>query len=128
MNRAPRILIVDDEDQNLVFYEQALRLENFAIVTARDGLEALDKFEKFQPDLVLCDLMMPRLNGYEFCARLRHKSTGRHVPIILLSALDESEVKPLALENDANLFLSKPVDPATLTASIQALLRLGQPA
>jgi len=124
----PKVLIVDDEDQNLDFFEQVLTGESFTVAKAHDGLEALDKFEKFAPDIVLLDLMMPRLNGYEVCSRLKRHPQARKVPIILLSALDEIEVQPMALQSGANIFLHKPVGAETLAANVRALLRLAQAA
>lgn len=122
----PKVLVVDDEDQNLDFFEQVLTREKYTVAKAHDGIEALDRFEKFEPDIVLCDLMMPRLNGYEVCSRLKHRPSSRRVPIILLSALTDDEVNPMALQSGANLFLNKPVDPDTLLANISALLKLAK--
>lgn len=119
-------LVADDEQQNLDFFQTILAAEQFTVVQAHDGIEALDKFDKCRPDIVLVDLMMPRLNGYEVCARLKRNPRARGVPIILLSALDEQETKPLALQNGANIFLHKPVDADTLLSSVHALLRLAR--
>jgi DNA-binding response OmpR family regulator len=121
-----KVLIIDDEEANLDFFEQTLRAEKFTVVKAHDGIEGLDKFDKFLPDIVLCDLMMPRLNGYDVCARLKHNPRAKGVPIILLTALAEEEAKPAALASGASLFLNKPIHADTLLANVHALLRLRQ--
>ena len=121
-----KVLLADDEERNLEFFEQVLKAEGYVVIKAHDGIEALDKFDKSQPDIVLVDLMMPRLNGYEVCARLKRNPRARGVPIILLSGLDEEETKPTALRHGADAFLSKPVDAETVLAHVRALLRLAQ--
>jgi DNA-binding response OmpR family regulator len=123
---AIKVLVADDEERNLDFFEQVLKTEGYIVIKAHDGIDALDKFSKCQPDIVLVDLMMPRLNGYEVCARLKRNPQARGVPIILLTALDEEETKPVALHHGADAFLSKPVAGETLLAHIRALLRLAQ--
>lgn len=121
---APRdkILLVDDEEANLALIEALLEHENYTIIKARDGVEALDLFEKIQPNLVLLDLMMPRLNGFEVCKRLRHLNSSRYVPIIMLSGYDDTDAKRQALEVGANDFLRKPVEGIELLARIRSHL------
>ena len=119
-----KILVVDDDEQNLMLFEQVLRRANHTVVKARDGIEALDKFDKCQPDLVLLDLMMPRLNGYDVCCRLKNNVHAQTVPIIMLTAIDEHEARATALQMGADDFLVKPVDPTELMARVRALLRV----
>lgn len=128
MSQPPiKVLVVDDDEANLDFFEDVLRQENFAIVKARDGIEALEKFDQYQPDLVLLDLMMPWLNGYDVCARLRRHPRARNVPIIMLTGLEEKETRPAALESGVDDFLTKPVDRDELLAHIHAVLQLTRP-
>jgi CheY-like chemotaxis protein len=122
MNTAPRILLVDDNEQNLEVYEAVLREHRYGVTKARDGIEGLDRFEKYQPDLVIVDLMMPRLNGLEFCARLRRSPRGRAVPILVLTGLDEPAARQKARQNGASDFLAKPFQTATLLQHVRALL------
>jgi len=123
-----KILAVDDEETNLDFFETVLSRENFVLIKARDGIEALEKFDQCQPDLVLLDLMMPRLNGYDVCARLRRNPRAHNVPIIMLSGLEKDDTLPAAIVSGVDDFLSKPVEPDVLLAHIHALLRMTRPA
>lgn len=127
MNLPPTILVVDDNEATLDFYEALLRGRNFTVVKARDGIEALDRFQKCQPQLVIVDLMMPRLNGLELCQRLRHLPGGRHVPILAISGLDDEQTKVSARESGATDFLSKPFQSAEFVRRIQALLSAAAP-
>jgi len=117
-----KILLVDDEETNLTLIEAVLEHENYTIIKARDGVEALDLFEKVQPDLVLLDLVMPRLNGFEVCKRLRHMHSSRYVPIVMISGYDDTEAKKHALEVGANDFLRKPVESIELLARLRSHL------
>ena len=123
MNERPaRILIVDDEELNLVLIEEILAGENLLITKARDGIEALDKFDKFQPDLVLLDLLMPRLNGFEVCAQIKRSAAGRTVPVIILTSLDESEAETEVRRRGADGLLNKLFLYETLVDRIRTLL------
>jgi len=124
MNPKPCLLLVDDDERNLIFYEALLQGRGFTIVKARDGLEALDRFPKCRPDLVIVDLMMPQLNGFEFCARLRHTPYGRSVPILMITGLNEETMREKALQSGANDFLPKPFQSAEFVRRIHALLNL----
>jgi DNA-binding response OmpR family regulator len=128
MSQPPlKILVVDDEEHNLDFFETVLTEENFAIVKARDGVEALEKFDQCQPDLVMLDLMMPRLNGYDVCSRLRRSRRAQNVPIIMLTGLEKDDTLPAALHCGVDDFLTKPVDREELLAHIRALLQVTRP-
>jgi DNA-binding response OmpR family regulator len=126
-DRPARILIVDDEEQHLSLIQEILVNERCILVKARDGLEALDKFEKFQPDLVLLDLLMPRLDGFEVCAQLKRSASGRGVPVIILTSLAEDEARIEAHRRGADGLLTKPFLCETLCdrvhAALPALLR-----
>jgi DNA-binding response OmpR family regulator len=117
-----KILLVDDEEQNLNFFEDVLTPENYSIAKARDGFEALDLFDKFQPDMVLLDLMMPRLNGFEVCSRLKQNTRTRQTPIIMLTGLDDEEARAHARQLGVADVLLKPVERDRLLAHVRAQL------
>jgi CheY-like chemotaxis protein len=81
-----KILVVDDEPDTLLPLTRALEADNYAVVGAVDGAEALRKVSNETPDLILLDLMLPKLNGYEVCMRLKEDPATRHIPVIMLSA------------------------------------------
>jgi len=115
-----RILIVEDEESVLDPLELLLSKEGFTIETARDGREALDKFAKTNPDLILLDLMLPEVSGTEVCRQIRAKS---QVPIIMLTAKDTEVDKVVGLELGADDYVVKPYSKAELVARIKAVLR-----
>jgi two-component system response regulator RegX3 len=115
-----RILIVEDEESVLDPLELLLSKEGFTIETARDGREALEKFVKTNPDLILLDLMLPEVSGTEVCRQIRAKS---QVPIIMLTAKDTEVDKVVGLELGADDYVVKPYSKAELVARIKAVLR-----
>jgi DNA-binding response OmpR family regulator len=114
------ILLVDDEDavQKLLTYP--LEREGFRVVSARDGEEALEVFSAENPDLVVLDIMLPRLDGLEVCKRLRARST---VPIIMLTARDDELDKVVGLELGADDYITKPFSIREFRSRVRALLR-----
>jgi two-component system, OmpR family, response regulator len=120
MPDSPTILLVDDEDalQKLLTYP--LEREGYRVVAARDGQEALDRFAAEQPDLVVLDIMLPKVDGLEVCKRLRAKST---VPIIMLTARDDELDKVVGLELGADDYITKPFSIREFRSRIRALLR-----
>ena len=117
-----KILIVEDEDSVLDPLELLLGKEGFSIETAKNGREALDKFWKVSPDLVLLDIMLPEVSGTEVCRQIRAKS---NVPIIMLTAKDTEVDKVVGLELGADDYVVKPYSKAELVARIKAVLRRG---
>jgi two-component system response regulator RegX3 len=115
-----KILIVEDEESVLDPLELLLSKEGFLIETARDGQEALEKFAKTNPDLILLDLMLPEISGTEVCRQIRSKS---QVPIIMLTAKDAEVDKVVGLELGADDYVVKPYSKAELVARINAVLR-----
>ena len=115
-----KILIVEDEESVIDPLELLLSKEGFTIETARNGREALEKFEKVLPDLVLLDLMIPIISGTEVCRQIRAKS---QVPIIMLTAKDTEVDKVVGLELGADDYIVKPYSKAELVARIKAVLR-----
>jgi DNA-binding response OmpR family regulator len=117
---AKRILIVDDEPRYLRLLEANLRTEGYEVATAQDGVQALDVFSSQPIDLVLLDVMMPRLDGFGVCQRLREFS---NVPIVILTARGEEQDRVRGLDLGADDYLVKPFSATELLARVRAVLR-----
>jgi len=115
-----KILVVEDEESVLDPLELLLTKEGYSIVTARDGKEALEKFDQSSPDLILLDLMLPEISVTQVCRQIRSKSS---VPIIMLTAKDTEVDKVVGLELGADDYIVKPYSKAELVARIKAVLR-----
>lgn len=124
MGERDKILIVDDDSLNVKLIVASLSPGPYEYATASNGLEALEKVEKEMPDLILLDIMMPGLNGFNVAARLKEDPATRSIPIILITALDGSDNKVRGLEAGADDFLNKPIHAAELQARVKSLLRL----
>jgi two-component system cell cycle response regulator len=118
-----RILVVDDVLANVKLLEARLSAEYFDVRTASDGLEALRLCARGAFDVVLCDVMMPGMDGFEVCRRLKADPATAHVPVILVTALDGSSDRVRGLEAGADDFLTKPVDELALIARVRSLAR-----
>jgi two-component system, OmpR family, alkaline phosphatase synthesis response regulator PhoP len=118
---ADLILLVDDEPSIISLARMYLERDGFRVQSAGDGLAALDAITQHSPALVVLDLMLPRLDGFEVCRRLR--SGGNSVPVIMLTARDEDTDKIVGLELGADDYLTKPFNPRELVARIKAILR-----
>lgn len=121
-----RILIVDDEEPGRDILENLLRRENYQLFFAADGLQALEVAQAQQPDLILLDIMMPEIDGYEVCRRLRHDPNLSEVPVLMLTALDDRDSRLQGIEAGADDFLSKPFDRIELRLRIRTILRLNR--
>lgn len=119
-----RILIVDDEPRYLRLLEANLRTEGYEVVTASDGLQAIETFSSQPIDLVLLDVMMPHLDGFGTCQRIREFS---NVPIIILTAKGEEQDRVKGLDFGADDYLVKPFSATELLARVRAVLRRAQP-
>src|SRR5512136_2028104 len=115
-----KILVVDDDQPSVKMISYLLKEEGHAVSSAKDGQEALDVVEKDQPDLIIMDVMMPRMDGLEATRRIRQIM---NVPIIILSAKGETTDKVAGLQLDADDYLAKPFEPAELLARVHAVLR-----
>ncbi len=124
MGRAS-ILAVDDEPQNLELLEAYLIME-YDVIFASNGEEALQKLEEENIDLILLDVMMPGLDGYEVCKRVKENESNPYIPIIMITALSEKEDLIKGLESGAEEFLTKPVNKLELQTRIKSLLKLKQ--
>ncbi len=120
---AKRVLIVDDEPRYLRLLEANLRTEGYTVVTAADGMQALDAFSAQPVDLILLDIMMPRLDGFATCQRIREFS---NVPIIILTAKGEEQDRVKGLDLGADDYLVKPFSATELLARVRAVLRRAQ--
>ena len=124
MAREPRILIVDDNPTNVELLKSQLKPYPYILETAYDGEEALERIGKRLPDLVLLDIMMPRISGFEICKRLKSDKRTHFIPIIVITALQEPSDKIRAIELGADDFLVKPINRLELTTRIKSLLRM----
>jgi adenylate cyclase len=118
------ILIVDDEPFNVDLLEQELEDLGYRTIAARDGKEALDKVAAEGPDLILLDVMMPVMDGFSACRRLKQSDETRLIPVVIMTALDGLEDRIRGIEAGADDFLTKPANPRELAARIQTALRL----
>jgi cyclic di-GMP phosphodiesterase len=122
--RGATILIVDDFDANVRLLERLLRPQGHRVVAAGNGEDALQQVRAAQPDLVLMDVMMPKLNGFDACRRLKSDASTRLIPVVLLTALQDSDSRIRGLEAGADDFISKPYNAAELQARVRSLLRI----
>lgn len=119
---AEKLLIVDDDVNALKLIGYTLYREGYEIVVAQSGQEALAKAQKETPQLVILDIMMPGMDGYEVCRRLRATPQTAQVPVIMLTAKSQVEDKVAGFQAGADDYLTKPVIPAELVARVKALL------
>src|SRR4029077_4249850 len=119
-----RVLVVDDILSNVKLLEAKLTAEYFDVVTAFNGLECLAKMAESVPDIVLLDVMMPGMDGFEVCRRIKSDPNIAHVPVVMVTALDQPSDRVAGLEAGADDFLTKPVDDAALFARVRSLVRL----
>jgi two-component system cell cycle response regulator len=121
-----RVLVVDDVEANVRLLEAKLTIEYFDVVSCHDGAAALALAAETQPDLILLDVMMPGMDGFETCRRLKAQAETRHIPVVLVTALDGREDRIRGLEAGADDFLTKPIDDVILFARVRSLTRLKQ--
>jgi two-component system, cell cycle response regulator len=119
-----RILVVDDVPANIKLLEARLLADYFEVLTATDGAQALEICGRTHVDLVLLDIMMPEVDGFEVCARLKSNPRTTHIPVVIVTALDLPEDRVRGLEAGADDFLTKPVNDLQLMARVRSLLRL----
>jgi len=119
-----RVLVVDDILANVKLLEAKLTAEYFDVVTAQSGQEALDLIEDNYPDIILLDVMMPGMDGFEVCRRIKANPASMHIPVVMVTALDQSSDRVQGLECGADDFLTKPVDDIALFARVRSLVRL----
>ena len=109
-----RILVVDDDELVLSALDELLKPEGYEVETVLRAPEAIDRLDKNGYDLILLDIIMPEMDGFELCRKIREKENYRETPIVFLTAKSRQEDKVVGLEAGANLFLSKPISPEKL--------------
>lgn len=119
----PKILIVDDEIDTLLPLKRSLEVEDYMVVGASNGHEALMKARAEIPDLILLDLMMPEMDGYEVCAKLKKDALTKNIPVIILTAKDAVRDKVKGLDIGADDYVTKPFNLNELKARVKSVLR-----
>ncbi|MCK5114148.1 MAG: response regulator [Phycisphaerae bacterium] len=123
-NSCSKILVVDDNEQNLELLVAYLDDLDCCVTTAVDGIDALDKVEQDKPDLILLDIMMPRMSGFEACRKLKSDPGTRDIPIVMITALNELGDIERGVESGTDDFITKPVNRLELVTRVRSLLRV----
>jgi len=124
MKQKSKVLVVDDEDRILRLMEALLTPLGYEVLLAHDGEDAVQKVREIPPDLILLDIMMPKMNGFEVARRLKENENTQIIPIVMVTALTAVEDRIKALEAGADDFLTKPVDKTELKARVHSLLKV----
>ena len=119
-----RVLVVDDIAANVRLLEAKLLVEYYEVLTANDGATALEIVADAMPDIVLLDVMMPGMDGFEVCQKIKENPATAHIPVVMVTALSEVSDRVKGLEAGADDFLTKPVNDLALFARIRSLVRL----
>jgi len=122
MDKAKKILIAEDNAEVRRILSMRLEINGFNVVSVENGEEALKEVKKEKPDLIMLDLMMPKINGFETCRMLKFDDKYKDIPIIVLSALDQQGDREKAVENGADAYFIKPFDLELLTTKIRSLV------
>ncbi|MDP6505128.1 MAG: response regulator, partial [Planctomycetota bacterium] len=118
-NAAGRVMVVDDEERHRAFLRDLLEARDHHVTEAFDGVNALEIIERNRPDVILLDVKMPRMNGFDVCKKLKEDSTTAPIPVLLVSALSDRENRLKGIQCGANDFLKKPVDPRDVVVRVR---------
>jgi len=121
-----RILIVDDEEDIVNVLRFRLEANNYAVLSASEGQEGLNKARAEKPDLIILDLMLPKLDGYKVCRMLKFDESYKSIPIIMFTARAQKKDEELGMEMGADAYIAKPFEPEVLLAKIKELLEKTQ--
>ena len=119
----PLVLVVDDDMAGLLMATEALESAGFSVIEAEDGQEAIDQFTEHQPDVVIMDVVMPRMDGFESCAKIRLREGGQHVPILMVTGLEDVDSIQRAYEVGATDFITKPINFFLLPYRVTYMMR-----
>jgi two-component system alkaline phosphatase synthesis response regulator PhoP len=123
-SRRPVVLVVDDNQQNLELIQAYLEDVDCRTAAAHDGIEALEVVAKEKPDLVLLDVMMPKMSGFEVCRRLKNNPETSHIPVIMVTALNEFGDIERGIDSGTDDFVSKPINRLELLTRVRTMLKL----
>ena len=121
-----RILLVEDEEDLVQTMLIQLKAAGYEVIVARDGLEGLDKAKKEKPDLIILDLMLPKIDGYKVCAMLKFNTDYQNIPVIIFTARAGEADKKMGTDVKADAYITKPFEPQALLSKIEDLLK-GKP-
>jgi class 3 adenylate cyclase len=124
MSDPARILVVDDTPENVLLLSAVLESKGYQVITATSGAEALQRIATERPDLVLLDVVMPQMSGYEVCRKIRENPATGMLPVVMVTALDPAQERIKGLDAGADDFLTKPINQAELLARVRSLLRI----
>ncbi|MCZ6679402.1 MAG: response regulator [Candidatus Poribacteria bacterium] len=123
---SPKILVVDDEPRNIRILQIQLTAKGYTVLTATNGQEALEMVKTASPDLILLDIMMPKMNGFEVCEQIRADESTQFLPVVMVTALSDTQDRIRAIELGADDFISKPFDSLEILARVRSLVRIKQ--
>lgn len=121
-----KILVVDDDPVIRKLVSRLISKEGHQVETANDGVEGLAKFKEFEPDVIVSDVLMPAMDGYEFCSRIRRLPGGRHIPLLMLTALGSVDGKIKGFDVGADDYIVKPFEPREFLARLAIMIRRGE--
>ncbi len=118
-----QLLLIDDDPNLVLLVKDYLELRGYSVITAKNGRDALKVFEKDMPNLIICDVMMPEMDGYAFVKKVRENPQTSWLPVLFLSAKGQSQDRVIGLSKGADVYMVKPFEPDELVAQIEASLK-----